>query len=100
MANIERTRTDALAIALVAERERAEKYLWGEMERLGLRREDGWSITEVTREAGGGTQIVLRPMHRHLRAPEGLECVVGVVEHDGEIHARCMGPDGNPVGNH
>lgn len=100
MANNDRTRTDALALALVAERDRAEKYLWAEMAKLGLRREDGWSIAEITREDKGGTHIVLRPIHRHLQPPEGLECIVGVIEQDGGIHARCTGPDGNHVENH
>ena len=99
MATNDRTRTDQLALALVAERERAEKYLWAEMAKLGLRREDGWSITEITREDKGGTQIVLRPVHRHLQAPDGLECIVGVVEADGGIHAHCSGPDLGAAGN-
>ena len=95
MADTERSRADLLARAFAAARERAQAYLWAEMEKSGLRREDGWSIVETTREAQGGTQIVLRPMHRHLPAPEGLECIVGIAEDDGGIYGRCYGPDGN-----
>ena len=93
MVDFERSRMDSL----LAERDRARRYLWSEMEKLGLREKDGWSITEFTREDKGGTQIVMRPMHRHLPAPHGLECVVGIIEHDGGITGRCTGPDGQPV---
>ena len=98
MTDTERTRTDSLASALRAERQRAEQYLWTEMAKLGLRKEDGWSINESTRESGGGTQIVLRPIHRQLRAPEGLECIVGIVGDEGAIEGHCSGPDGDPAG--
>ena len=97
MTDIDRSRTDALAQALTAERERAARYLWAEMEKLGMRKQDGWSITELTREAKGGTEIVLRPMHMRLKPPEGLECIVGVIEDDGGIHGRCTGPGGKPL---
>jgi hypothetical protein len=36
-------------------------------------------------------------MHRQLQPPDGLECIVGIVEADGSIHARCIGPDGNDL---
>jgi len=91
--------TNTLARALSVERERAEQYLWAEMSKLGLRREDGWSINEITREAGGGTQIVLRPIHRHLPAPQGLECIVGIVADDGGILRHCNGPDRDSAGD-
>ena len=97
MADPDRSLTDSLAQALSAERERARRYLWAEMEKLGLREADGWSITEITREDKGGTLIVMRPMHMRLPAPRGLECIVGVIEQDGEIHGRCTGPEGNPI---
>jgi len=97
MAETDHSRTDNLARAFLAERRRAEKYLWAEMAKLGLRKEDGWSIRELTREDQGGTQIVLRPMHMFLRAPEGLECIVGIVEEDGTVSGRCHGPDGKPL---
>ncbi|HET9579289.1 MAG TPA: hypothetical protein VFP44_15770 [Usitatibacter sp.] len=56
----------------------AHAYLESEMQRLGLLREDGWTIIQVTREGRGGTEMVLRPFHSKLAAPEGLECVVWV----------------------
>jgi hypothetical protein len=98
MSDADRSRTDSLAHALSAERDRLRLYLRGEMEKLGLREEDGWSILEFTRESGGGTQIVLRPMHMRLAPPAGLECVVGIVEDDGKIHGKCTGPDSQPDG--
>ena len=93
MADADRSRTALLARALCTERERAEQYLWAEMAKLGLRKEDGWSIHESTREQGGGTQIVLRPIHRQLRAPEGLECIVGIGADDGGIQRECTPAD-------
>jgi hypothetical protein len=92
----DRSRTDSLSHALSAERDRLRLYLWDEMAKLGLRKEDGWSILEFTRESAGGTQIVLRPMHMRLPAPEGMECVVGIVEEGGGIHGECTGPDADP----
>ena len=91
--DFERSRMDSL----IAERDRARRYLWAEMEKLGLREKDGWSISEFTREDRGGTQIVMRPMHLRLPAPDGLECVVGIIEHDGGIVGRCTGPDGQEI---
>jgi hypothetical protein len=96
MSENDRSRTDSLSQALSAERERLRLYLWGEMEKLGLRKEDGWSILEFTRESEGGTQIVLRPMHMRLTPPDGMECVVGIVEDSGGIHGRCTGPNAEP----
>ena len=98
MSHPSHSRTDLLARALSAERDRAEKYLWAEMAKLGLHQKDGWTIAESMRETEGGTQIVLRPLHRQLPSPDGLECVVGIVEDDGGIHGHCNGPDGKPVG--
>jgi hypothetical protein len=96
MNDTDRSRTDTLAHKLSAERERLRAFLWTEMSKLGLRKEDGWSILESTRESEGGTQFVLRPMHMRLPSPEGLECVVGIIEDDGSIHGECTGPDDNP----
>jgi hypothetical protein len=100
MADTDTSRTDSLAHAFAAERERVRAYLWAEMAKLGLREEDGWSILEFTRESAGGTQIVLRPMHLRLTPPEGMECVVGIVETDGRIHGQCNGPDADSGDTH
>lgn len=63
------------------------------MEQLGLRREDGWSILEFTRETAGGTELVLRPLHMRLASPPGLECIVGIVEDTAKIQTECRKPD-------
>ena len=83
-----------LATALAEERTQAEAHLWREMEQRGLRKADGWRIVEFTRDADGGTEIVLRPLHLYLASPQGLECVVGLAGPHGEVHSRC-GP-GDP----
>jgi hypothetical protein len=89
-------RTKVLAKTLATERERAERYLWREMQQLGLLRADGWSIVEFTREAAGGTEIVLRPLHLRLPSPPGLECVVGIVEETARIQTECRNPEAGP----
>src|SRR5512144_3041799 len=58
--------------------QQAHAYLESEMKRLGLFREDGWKIIQVTREGRGGTEMVLRRFHFKLEPPEGLECVVWI----------------------
>jgi hypothetical protein len=94
MSDPDGSRTLSLSRALTAARLRAQDYLWSEMARLGLRRDDGWTIVEFTREARGGTQIVMRPMHLHLPSPEGVECVVAIVEDTAGIQTHCSGPGG------
>ena len=56
----------------------AHAYLQAEMQRLGLFEHDGWKIIQVTREGRGGTEMVLRPYHSKMAAPDGLECIVWV----------------------
>ena len=89
MKDPDHSRTTFLARELSRERENAERLLWVEMERHGMRREDGWRIVEFTREAGGGTEIVLRPLHLYRPSPEGMECIVGILDEEGVVHARC-----------
>ena len=89
MRDTEGDRTQLLAKALAEERAKAEAHLWREMEARGLRKADGWRIVEFTREAEGGTEIVLRPLHLYIASPAGLECVVGVLDAAGEIRSQC-----------
>ena len=86
-------RTRVLAQSLARERAGAEKDLWSRMAQLGLLAEDGWSIVEFTREALGGTEFVLRPLHLHLSSPPGVECIVGVVEDTMRIHTKRPKPE-------
>ena len=72
----------------------AQSYLRSEMERLGLSEEDGWKIIQVTRERRGGTEMVLRPFHRKLAAPEGLECIVWVSVAEPVVDSACAPPTG------
>ena len=68
---------------------RAHAYLREEMNKLGLLEEDGWKIAEILRECRGGSELVLRPLHLKLEAPEGLECVVWFVEEPARVGAEC-----------
>lgn len=54
----------------------AEAYLWLEMNGRGLHKQDGWTIVEFMRDAGNGTEIVLRPLHFYKPTPPGIECVI------------------------
>ena len=84
---------EALAAEFSARRAQAEAFLWQEMEKLGLSAAAGWKITEITRERGGGSELVLRPIHRTLKAPEGLECVVTISETRGAVDSECSPPN-------
>jgi hypothetical protein len=80
----------ALLSARFAEKHReAHAYLRDEMNKLGLLEADGWQIAEIVRECRGRTELVLRPMHLHLDAPKGLECVVWFIEEATRIGAEC-----------
>jgi hypothetical protein len=70
----------------------AHARLWREMEALGLRKSDGWRIVELTRGVHRGTEMVLRPVHSTLSAPDGLECVVLIEEHGYAVHSVCNTP--------
>lgn len=67
----------------------AHAYLRAEMKKLGLLEEDGWRIADVVRECAGGSELVLRPVHSKLEAPEGLECIVWFIEEPARIGAEC-----------
>ena len=76
--------------ARLAERlKETEALLWEHMARAGLHAADGWRITQFTREREGGTELVLRPIHLRLKPPDGLECIVGIVEGGGDITSEC-----------
>ena len=94
MSDFDGSRTVSLSRALTEARIRAQEHLWEEMEKRGLRRADGWSIVELTREGRGGTEIVMRPMHLRLTTPEDIECVVAIVEDTAGIQMQCSDPHG------
>ncbi len=68
--------------------EQARAYLRREMNERGLLEKDGWRIVESVRATGTRTELVMRPLHMHLAAPEGLECVVEIDE-DETIVSNC-----------
>lgn len=69
----------------------ARAHLRREMEARGLRQCDGWEINETTRDCPGGSEIVMRPLHLHLVAPDDMECVVRI-EEDSSIDSNCDTP--------
>ena len=73
-----------------AHRAEAEAELWRRMEETGLFARDGWRLSETTREARDGTELVIRPIHMSRDAPSGMECIVHVREDDGQIDMRCQ----------
>ena len=83
---------EGLAAEFSARRAEAERFLWEEMRKLGMLREDGWTISESTRDGSGGSELVMRPIHRTKTAPEGLECVVRIVEQTQSIDSECSPP--------
>ena len=85
-------RTDRLANELADRYALAEAYLWIEMHGRGLRKEDGWTIVEFTRESSRGTEIVLRPLHLYRPTPPGIECVIHVDDESGAIDTRWRSP--------
>ncbi|HLX23191.1 MAG TPA: hypothetical protein VKR38_07585 [Usitatibacter sp.] len=66
--------------------------LWKHMRARGLHESDGWSIYEFIREANGGTELVMRPLHPRLSPPEGLECVCSIDEPGLKVSADCSTP--------
>ena len=84
------TRQDAaLAYEFARRCEEARETLRGHMEARGLRAADGWRIHETSREGGGGTEIVMRPIHLHLEPPGDLECVVSIEGPGSSITTHC-----------
>lgn len=79
-----------LAAAFAAKCEEARAMLRGHMEARGLFEKDGWRINESIRHRQGRTELVLRPIHLRLNAPEGLECVVGIDEPGHGITSDCQ----------
>ena len=67
----------------------ARARLRAHMEERGLFERDGWKIYEFTRQANGGMELVMRPLHRTLTAPDGLECVVAIDEPGFSTSVEC-----------
>jgi hypothetical protein len=83
--------SSSLAQAFSAKCAVARAHLRREMEARGLHQSDGWKIMETVRDCVGGSEIVMRPLHLHLQAPDDLECVVRI-EEDSSIDSNCDSP--------
>jgi hypothetical protein len=82
--------SDSQAVARFAKScAEARVHLRRLMEERGLRERDGWTIAESIRHVGGGTQLVMRPLHLRLTAPDDLECVVTIDEDSTTVDSNC-----------
>ena len=81
-------RTRQIALALSERRDIALIMLRREMEARGLTEKNGWKIDEQLRNVVGGTELVLRPIHRREHAPNDLLYVVAINEEDGSSDLR------------
>jgi hypothetical protein len=88
MIRSEITRTEVLSAAFAQHRVQAQARLQEAMDAAGLTKAEGWSIVEFTREADGGTQLVMRPLHLTRSSPPNFQCVVAIVG-DGSIEVHC-----------
>lgn len=88
-----------LSVRFTDKVQHAHEYLQSEMKRLGLLEEDGWKIVQVTREGRGGTEMVLRPFHSKLEAPEGLECIVWISA-EPKVDSECAPAKGEAGSTH
>jgi hypothetical protein len=85
-----KSRDDHLFSEFAGRCEEARAALRRHMSDRGLREQDGWSIHEFTRQMEGRTQIVMRPIHRRLDAPLGLECNCEIDEPGSQTSADCQ----------
>jgi hypothetical protein len=83
--------SSTLAHAFSARCAVARAHLRSEMDARSLHQRDGWEIMETVRDCPGGSELVMRPMHLHLEAPDDLECVVRI-EEDSSMDSNCDSP--------
>ena len=83
---------DAAILSFAARCEEARTSLRAHMHAAGLHAADGWRISEVIRPTKTGTELVMRPIHRYLDPPPGLECVVWIDEQGESIGMECDTP--------
>ena len=83
---------EAAILSFAARCEEARTSLRAHMEAAGLRAADGWRISEVIRPSRTGTELYMRPIHRYLDPPEGLECVVWIDTEGESIGMECDTP--------
>ena len=74
---------------LSAKCETAREALREHMARRGLLEGNGWQIYEFTRQIGGRTELVLRPVHSGLSTPDELECTCHIEDPGSNAIAEC-----------
>lgn len=82
-------RDDSLAAALAQRYAKAKTTLLENMKARGLTPELGWRISEITRTIGERTEIVMRPIHATIPAPDGIECIVSIDEDGSTLNDEC-----------
>lgn len=85
-----------LASEFSTRRLEARATLRKHMDERGLFEKDGWNIAEVLRQREGRTELVMRPIHLRLAAPDDLECVVAIDDVGSRIDSTCT-EDGAPL---
>jgi len=76
-------------LRFAAECDEARKKLREHMANHGLA--EGWRIHEFTRESAGRVELVMRPVHSHLAAPEQLECKCAIEQAGLKASHDCQG---------
>ena len=79
----------SLTREFVARCEETRLLLRKHMQERGLFERDGWNISETTRFRDGKTELVMRPIHMRLPAPDDLECIVTIDEPGSSIESDC-----------
>jgi hypothetical protein len=67
----------------------AREHLWKMMQAVGMSAAAGWRIVESVRAVQGGSELVLRPLHMYLMAPDEMECVVWIDGGGTQVEMEC-----------
>ena len=68
----------------------AREHLWREMEAAGMTPQAGWRVGEFVRPVQGGSELVMRPKHQYLQAPQDMECVVWIDGGAASVEMECI----------
>jgi hypothetical protein len=80
----------ALALDFHARAAEARLHLRAQMESHGLHEADGWKISETVRQRPDGVcELHMCPLHLHLKAPPGIECVVSLDPEEKAVESDC-----------
>lgn len=78
-----------LATTFAHKAKTARDHLWKLMESAGMTPQAGWRVGEFVRPVAGGSELVLRPMHQYLQAPQDMECVVWIDGGGASVEMEC-----------